>query len=126
MCVFPKLKCLIYILPITYQLHGHKVYILSFPPAIESIRTCIRFYFIRRFYKYIFSIYFFRSYVPYTGEFTKRVREMSSQLFFTLYTLSEYSSAHKQLRRFIPNTFHESLIGFCETHFVFLYLFLES
>ena len=34
-----------------------------------------------------------------TGEFTKRVREMSSQLFVTLYTLSIYTSAIKQLRR---------------------------
>ena len=37
------------------------------------------------------------------GEFTKRIREMSSQLSVTLYTLSIYPSAHKQLRRDLPN-----------------------
>ena len=35
----------------------------------------------------------------YTREFTKRVREMSSQLFATLYILSTYPYVHKQLRR---------------------------
>ena len=42
-----------------------------------------------------------------TGEFTKRVREMSSQLSVTLYTQSIYPSAHKQLRRHLPNPFRE-------------------
>ena len=32
-----------------------------------------------------------------TMELTKRVREMSSQLFITQYTLSSYPFAHKQL-----------------------------
>ena len=41
------------------------------------------------------------------GEFTKRVREMSSLRFVTLYTLSSYPSAHKQLRRYLPNPFRE-------------------
>ena len=40
-----------------------------------------------------------------TGEFTKRVQEMLSQLFVTLFTLSIYPSEHKQLRQ--PNPFHE-------------------
>ena len=40
-----------------------------------------------------------------TGEFRKRVRETSSQLFFTLYTLSIYPSA--QLRWHLPNPFRE-------------------
>ena len=42
-----------------------------------------------------------------TGENTKRVREMSSNLFVLLYTPSIYPSAHKQLRRHIPNPFRE-------------------
>ena len=37
----------------------------------------------------------------------ERVREMSSQLFVSLYTLSIYPSAHKQLRRHLPNPFRE-------------------
>ena len=43
------------------------------------------------------------------GEFTKRVQEMSSWLFVTLYTLyvSIYPSANKQLRRHLPNPFHK-------------------
>ena len=41
----------------------------------------------------------------HTGEFMKRVREISSQLFATLYTLDIYPSAHKQLRRHLPNPF---------------------
>ena len=40
-------------------------------------------------------------------EFTKRVLEMSSQLFVTLYTPSIHPSAHKQLRRHLPNPFCE-------------------
>ena len=40
-------------------------------------------------------------------EFKKRVREMSSQLFVTLHTLSTYLSAHKQLRRHLLNLFRE-------------------
>ena len=40
-----------------------------------------------------------------TGEFTKRVREMSSQLPVTLYSLSIYTSSYKQLRRHLPCTF---------------------
>ena len=43
----------------------------------------------------------------HTGEFTKRVWEMQSQLFVTLYTLSIYPSAQKQLRRHLPNHFRE-------------------
>ena len=46
-------------------------------------------------------------YIKCTGEFTKRVREMSSQLLVTLYSLSIYPSAHKQLRRHLPNPFCE-------------------
>ena len=41
------------------------------------------------------------------GNSQKRVREMSSQMFVTLYTLSIYPSAHKQLRRHLPNLFRE-------------------
>ena len=40
-------------------------------------------------------------------DFMKRVWEMSSQLFVTLYTLSIYPSAHKQLRWRLPTTFQE-------------------
>ena len=41
-----------------------------------------------------------------TVELMKRVREMSSQLFVTLYTLDLlYPSAHKQLRRHLLNPF---------------------
>ena len=43
----------------------------------------------------------------HTGDFTKKVREMSSQLFVTLYTLSIYTSAQKQLSRHLPNLFRE-------------------
>ena len=42
-----------------------------------------------------------------TGEFTKRVRETSSQLFDTLYTLSINPYTHKQLRRHLPNPFRK-------------------
>ena len=42
-----------------------------------------------------------------TGEFTKSVREMLSQLFVMLYMLSIFPSAHKQLRQHLPNTFCE-------------------
>ena len=42
-----------------------------------------------------------------TGGFTKRVREMSYQLFVTLYTLSIYPYAHQQLRRHRPKPFRE-------------------
>ena len=42
-----------------------------------------------------------------TREFTKRIREMSSQLFVTLCILSTYPSAHNQLRRHLPNFFCE-------------------
>ena len=42
-----------------------------------------------------------------TGEFTKRVRETSFQLFVPLYTLPNYPFAHKQLRRHLPNPFRE-------------------
>ena len=47
----------------------------------------------------------------HTGEFTERVREMSSQLFFALYI---YPSAHKQLTRHLPDPFRElpsSILG---------------
>ena len=37
--------------------------------------------------------------------FTKRVREMSSQLFVTLYALCIYPSTHKQLGRHLPKPF---------------------
>ena len=51
-----------------------------------------------------------RSYLHFdscTGEFTERVRELSSQLCVTLYTLYIYPSApaHKQLRRHLPKHF---------------------
>ena len=46
-----------------------------------------------------------------TGEFRQRVREMLSDLFVTLYTLSIYPSAHKQLRRHLPKTFANSLVS---------------
>ena len=42
-----------------------------------------------------------------TGEFMKRVRDMSSHLFVTLYTLSTYPSAHKELRRHLQNPFRK-------------------
>ena len=42
-----------------------------------------------------------------TEEFTKRVREMSSQLSVTLHTLYIYPSARKQLRRHLQNPFRE-------------------
>ena len=42
-----------------------------------------------------------------TEEFTKRVGVISSKLFVTLYTLSIYASAHKQLRRHLQNSFRE-------------------
>ena len=42
-----------------------------------------------------------------TGEFTKMVREMSSQLFVIPNKLSIYPSAHKQLRRHLPNPLRE-------------------
>ena len=42
-----------------------------------------------------------------TGEFTTRLRMMTSQLFVTLYTLSIHPSAHKLLRRHLPNPFRE-------------------
>ena len=45
-------------------------------------------------------------YFIHSGEFLKRVREMSSQLFVTLYILSIYPSAHKQLiRQTTPESF---------------------
>ena len=47
------------------------------------------------------------TYGLYTGELTKRVLELSSQLLVTLYTLSIYPSAHKQLRRHPSNPFCE-------------------
>ena len=43
----------------------------------------------------------------HTGEFKKRVRDMSSYLFVTLYTLFIYPSAHKQLRRHLSNPFRK-------------------
>ena len=52
------------------------------------------------------------------GEFTKRVREKSSQLFVALYTLSIYPSAHNQLRRHLPKPFREfpcTIAGFMKT-----------
>ena len=55
---------------------------------------------------YLLSL-FQNNVITYAGEFTKRVREMSSQLFVTLYTLSIYPFAHKQLRRHLPNPFRE-------------------
>ena len=36
------------------------------------------------------NVIFFVDGYPYTGELAKRVREMSSQLCITLYTLSKY------------------------------------
>ena len=42
-----------------------------------------------------------------TGEFTERVREMSSQLSYYIHYLCIYPSAHKQLRRHLPTPFHE-------------------
>ena len=42
---------------------------------------------------------------PAAGEFVKRVWEVSSLLCVTLYTLSIYPSANKQLRRHLPNPF---------------------
>ena len=41
------------------------------------------------------------------GEFMKRIWEMSPQLYVTLYTLSIYTSAHKQLRQHLLNPFYE-------------------
>ena len=45
-----------------------------------------------------------------TGEFTKRVQEMSTQLFVTLNTLSIYPSALKQLRWKLSNHFVNSRV----------------
>ena len=43
-----------------------------------------------------------------TEEFRKRVKEMSSQLFVTQYSIyAIYPSAHKQLRQHLPNPFRE-------------------
>ena len=42
-----------------------------------------------------------------TGEFTKRVREMSSQPSVTLYALSIIPSAHKELRQHLQNPFRK-------------------
>ena len=50
---------------------------------------------------------FFLLFNRHTGEFMKRVREMSSQLFVTIYALFIYPSAHKQLRQHHPNPFRE-------------------
>ena len=52
-------------------------------------------------------IYYVKINTPNTGKFTKRVREMSYKLFITIYTLSVYSSAHKQMRRHLLNPFRE-------------------
>ena len=43
----------------------------------------------------------------HTEKFTIRVREMEFQLFVTIYTLSIYPCAHKQLRRRLPNPSRE-------------------
>ena len=50
--------------------------------------------------------------VKLQGNSQKGFGEMSSQLFVTLFTLSIYQSAHKQLKRNLPNPFREfSCIG---------------
>ena len=43
----------------------------------------------------------------HTKEFSKRVREVLSQLFVTLYTISIYLSVHKQLKRRLTIPFRE-------------------
>ena len=65
----------------------------------------VKYFFLYFFYVLLFYIYS----IWYTGELTKRVREMSSQLFITPYTLSIYLSAHKQLIRQLPNPLREFL-----------------
>ena len=39
----------------------------------------------------------------FTGEFSKRVRMISHEVFVTPYTLSIYPYRHKQLTRYLPN-----------------------
>ena len=39
----------------------------------------------------------------FTGEFSKRVRMISQEVFVTPYTLSVYPYRHKQLTRYLPN-----------------------
>ena len=56
-----------------------------------------------------------------TGEFTKRVREMLSQLFSTLYTLSNYSSAHTA--EYISRT---PAVKFCNRTFSFWAMYFSS
>ena len=50
---------------------------------------------------------YFEKLIFIPGNSRKGYREMSSRLFVTLYTLSIYLSAHKQLRQYLPNPLHE-------------------
>ena len=66
------------------------------------------------------NVIFFVDGYPYTGELAKRVREMSSQLCITLYTLSIYHSVQKQLSRHLLNPFREFPLVYYLKSFVYV------
>ena len=88
-----------------------------------SIRTYIIYKSVCPFFLLYKSFKGVRNYLSVYRGLTKRVREMSSQLFVTLYTISIYPS--KQLRRHLLNNFREFPCIFLSISIIYMFMYVH-